>query len=171
MREKSASSRPACGARTRKGGTCKNRVVRFGRCRMHGGASLSGHSHPRFKHGRYSECTLEGRLRRAEVEQRKRMREHHREFMRLYKAALGKARARGREDVSLTAYLSLIRQASANVRERRAHPEPPNRPAPRRRPRREPSPAESAFAHGLLVALGPAVMGLREARDGKAVGL
>ena len=43
-----------CGAKTRSGGTCPTRAMSNGRCRMHGGASLSGQASPSFKHGRYS---------------------------------------------------------------------------------------------------------------------
>jgi hypothetical protein len=44
-----------CEARTRQGGRCQNPPMQLGgRCRMHGGASLRGEQHPRYKHGRYS---------------------------------------------------------------------------------------------------------------------
>jgi hypothetical protein len=42
-----------CGAKTRSGGECKNAPMANGRCRMHGGKSLSGWAHPRAKTGRY----------------------------------------------------------------------------------------------------------------------
>jgi hypothetical protein len=44
-----------CEARTRSGGRCRNAPLQLsGRCRMHGGASLRGEAHPRYKHGKYS---------------------------------------------------------------------------------------------------------------------
>jgi hypothetical protein len=44
-----------CGAKTRSGGLCKNAPIGdTGRCRMHGGKSLSGIAHPNYKHGPYS---------------------------------------------------------------------------------------------------------------------
>jgi hypothetical protein len=44
-----------CDARTRAGGNCR-RALSPGRprCNLHGGKSLAGHIHPRFKHGLYS---------------------------------------------------------------------------------------------------------------------
>jgi hypothetical protein len=53
--------------------------MKNGRCRMHGGASLSGSEHPRWKHGRYAVTTFEGQMRRAGVEYRKRQRALRRE--------------------------------------------------------------------------------------------
>lgn len=44
-----------CGAKTRNGGTCQNMPRQLGgRCRMHGGNSLRGPEHPRYKEGKYS---------------------------------------------------------------------------------------------------------------------
>lgn len=44
-----------CGAKTRNGGTCRNKPVRGRtRCRMHGGASLVGIAHPSFTTGKHS---------------------------------------------------------------------------------------------------------------------
>lgn len=43
-----------CGAKTRSGAPCKGKAMSNGRCRMHGGKSLSGIASPRYKHGRYS---------------------------------------------------------------------------------------------------------------------
>lgn len=43
-----------CGAKTRKGEPCRQRSMPNGRCRMHGGASLSGLASPQWKTGRYS---------------------------------------------------------------------------------------------------------------------
>jgi hypothetical protein len=68
-----------CGARTRAGGKCKGKPMRNRRCRMHGGASLDGYSHPNYKHGRYCKTTFEGRLRIAEVARRKRERAQRKE--------------------------------------------------------------------------------------------
>lgn len=68
-----------CGARTRTGHACGNRPMTNGRCRMHGGASLKGFEHPRWKHGRYAVTTFEGRMRRAGVEYRRRERALRRE--------------------------------------------------------------------------------------------
>ena len=42
---------PRCGARTRIGGRCCAPAMRNGRCRMHGGLSLSGPAHCRYQHG------------------------------------------------------------------------------------------------------------------------
>jgi len=44
-----------CGAKTRNGGKCQNMPRQLGgRCRMHGGNSLRGPEHPRYKDGKYS---------------------------------------------------------------------------------------------------------------------
>lgn len=43
-----------CNAKTRNGTPCKSKAMANGRCRMHGGASLSGAEHPNYRHGRYS---------------------------------------------------------------------------------------------------------------------
>lgn len=44
-----------CGAKTRNGGKCQNMPRQIGgRCRMHGGNSLRGPEHPRYKDGKYS---------------------------------------------------------------------------------------------------------------------
>lgn len=43
-----------CGAQTRRGGICQARPMANGRCKVHGGMSLSGSDHPNFKHGLYS---------------------------------------------------------------------------------------------------------------------
>lgn len=47
-----------CGAKTRSGVPCQNAPMGNGRCRMHGGKSLSGIAHPNYKHGRYSKVWL-----------------------------------------------------------------------------------------------------------------
>lgn len=43
-----------CGAKTRSGTPCKRAPMPNGRCKLHGGASLSGMASPVYKHGRYS---------------------------------------------------------------------------------------------------------------------
>ena len=53
----------SCGAMTRDGVPCKNAPLIGGsgqRCKYHGGMSLSGSSHPNWKHGK---CTKEARKR------------------------------------------------------------------------------------------------------------
>lgn len=45
---------PRCGAKTRSGEPCKTRPMANGRCRMHGGSSLSGPAHPNWVDGTYS---------------------------------------------------------------------------------------------------------------------
>lgn len=59
--------RPPCGAKTRAGTPCK-RAPATGRtrCKLHGGASLSGPASPTWKHGRYSKVL--GPLREAFIE-------------------------------------------------------------------------------------------------------
>jgi hypothetical protein len=43
--------RKYCGARTRIGGHCRQPAMKNGRCRLHGGKSLSGKAHGRYRHG------------------------------------------------------------------------------------------------------------------------
>lgn len=43
-----------CGAKTRQGGQCKQPAMKNGRCRLHGGKSLSGTAHGRYVHGYYT---------------------------------------------------------------------------------------------------------------------
>lgn len=43
--------REECGARTRAGGSCRQPAMKNGRCRLHGGKSLSGAAHGRYRHG------------------------------------------------------------------------------------------------------------------------
>ena len=50
-----------CGAKTRAGDRCKQPAMKNGRCRLHGGKSLSGIQHGRYKHGRYTRKALEER--------------------------------------------------------------------------------------------------------------
>lgn len=47
-------SRLFCGAKTRVGGLCRQPAMKNGRCRLHGGKSLSGAAHGRYKHGFYT---------------------------------------------------------------------------------------------------------------------
>jgi hypothetical protein len=47
-----------CGAMTRLGATCLSPAMRNGRCRMHGGKSLSGTLHGRFRHGDYTQAAI-----------------------------------------------------------------------------------------------------------------
>jgi hypothetical protein len=47
-------SRVHCGAKTRIGGSCRQPAMPNGRCRLHGGKSLSGAAHGRYKHGFYT---------------------------------------------------------------------------------------------------------------------
>ncbi len=52
---------PPCGAKTRAGTPCRRPAgwgtdhVGEGRCKLHGGRSLRGFLHPRYKHGRYAQ--------------------------------------------------------------------------------------------------------------------
>jgi hypothetical protein len=43
-----------CGAHTRSGGVCQQPAMKNGRCRLHGGKSLSGKAHGRYKHGQWT---------------------------------------------------------------------------------------------------------------------
>lgn len=52
-----------CGAKTRFGGRCRLPGMKNGRCRFHGGKSLSGVLHGRYKHGMYTKEALEERRR------------------------------------------------------------------------------------------------------------
>lgn len=45
--------------------------MRYGRCRMHGGASLRGFAHPQYKHGLFSKYSLEGLQSRVACKARK----------------------------------------------------------------------------------------------------
>lgn len=45
-----------CGAKKRDGSPCKAAAMKNGRCRIHGGKSLSGAASGTFKHGRFSTC-------------------------------------------------------------------------------------------------------------------
>ena len=95
-----------CGAKTRKGHPCPSRPVKNRRrCRMHGGASLQGEAHPRFKHGLYSRFSFVGMAERAAAREEVRHRARLRTFER-------EARKRGvsseREAVAL--FLEIVRR-------------------------------------------------------------
>lgn len=51
-------SRVHCGAKTRVGGSCRQPAMPNGRCRLHGGKSLSGRAHGRYKHGFYTKESI-----------------------------------------------------------------------------------------------------------------
>ncbi|WP_319588063.1 HGGxSTG domain-containing protein [uncultured Desulfobulbus sp.] len=57
--------RAFCGAKTRSGGSCKQPSMQNGRCRLHGGKSLSGKAHGRYKHGQFTKIAKEERRRLA----------------------------------------------------------------------------------------------------------
>jgi len=57
--------REFCGAKTRTGGRCKQPAMANGRCRLHGGKSLSGKQHGRYKHGHFTRAAKEERKRLA----------------------------------------------------------------------------------------------------------
>ncbi len=48
-----------CCARTRQGGSCRQPAMKNGRCRLHGGKSLSGAAHGRYVTGKYTKDALE----------------------------------------------------------------------------------------------------------------
>lgn len=50
-----------CGAKTRSGAPCKKHAMANGRCRLHGGASLSGAKSGTYKHGMYSKAVAKVR--------------------------------------------------------------------------------------------------------------
>lgn len=49
---------PRCGAMTRAGTPCMAPAMANGRCRMHGGKSLSGRAHGRYKHGHFTKDSV-----------------------------------------------------------------------------------------------------------------
>lgn len=68
-----ATDSPAkyCGAKTRNGGTCHNRAMLNGRCRMHGGNHPKGVAHYNFKDGsrsRYMPENLAGKYKEAQAD-------------------------------------------------------------------------------------------------------
>ena len=48
-----------CGVRTRLGRSCRQPAMKNGRCRLHGGKSLSGKAHGRYVHGRRTKEAIE----------------------------------------------------------------------------------------------------------------
>ena len=46
--------RKYCGAKTRVGGSCRQPAMKNGRCRLHGGKSLSGKAHGRYRTGEHT---------------------------------------------------------------------------------------------------------------------
>jgi hypothetical protein len=56
-----------CGAKTRAGDMCRQPAMKNGRCRLHGGKSLSGEAHGRYKHGGRTKEAMEVRRRFAEL--------------------------------------------------------------------------------------------------------
>ncbi len=56
-----SDSYPMCGAKTRHGGPCRQPAMNNGRCYYHGGKSLSGEAHGRYKHGQYTKAVKEQR--------------------------------------------------------------------------------------------------------------
>ena len=59
--------RLTCGAKTRKGGSCRQPAMKNGRCRLHGGKSLSGTAHGRYKHGNRTKAAMEMRRQLSEL--------------------------------------------------------------------------------------------------------
>lgn len=60
-----------CGAKTRSGTPCRRAPMPNGRCKLHGGASLSGVAAPAYRHGRYSKdipARLAGRYGEAQTD-------------------------------------------------------------------------------------------------------
>ena len=51
--------RKDCGAKTRAGGSCRQPAMKNGRCRLHGGKSLSGVAHGRYCHGMRTKENIE----------------------------------------------------------------------------------------------------------------
>ena len=50
-----------CYARTRQHSLCQSPAMPNGRCRMHGGKSLSGTAHGRYKHGEFTRAAIASR--------------------------------------------------------------------------------------------------------------
>jgi len=64
----SDNSAMTCGAQTRSGAPCRNRpVAGKQRCRMHGGASLSGEQHWNYKHGFYTKKEKRARVEKTAI--------------------------------------------------------------------------------------------------------
>jgi hypothetical protein len=59
---------PLCGARNRQGEPCRAPAMKGKkRCRLHGGKSLSGKAHGRYKHGHWTKESIEERRRFSEL--------------------------------------------------------------------------------------------------------
>lgn len=56
-----------CGAKTRLGGSCRQPAMPNGRCRLHGGKSLSGKAHGRYVHGQRTKEAVEQNRRFARL--------------------------------------------------------------------------------------------------------
>jgi hypothetical protein len=56
-----ANAAPRCGARTRSTKPCQSPAMKNGRCRMHGGKSLSGCDHGRYQYGLHTQSTKANR--------------------------------------------------------------------------------------------------------------
>lgn len=59
--------RTDCGAKTRAGGSCRQPAMKNGRCRLHGGKSLSGAAHGRYRHGMRTKEAMELRRELTEL--------------------------------------------------------------------------------------------------------
>lgn len=59
--------RTDCGAKTRAGGNCRQPAMKNGRCRLHGGKSLSGAAHGRYRHGMRTKEAMDMRREFAEL--------------------------------------------------------------------------------------------------------
>ncbi len=112
-----------CGARTRCGGVCRNLAVRsMKRCRMHGGKSYKGFSHPNYKHGCYSKHCILGMLKREAYRDARRREKRQREIdqilerERLEREAKEARKAKRRKAVTYDA--DFITRAAALMRER-----------------------------------------------------
>lgn len=68
--------RVLCGAKTRTGGLCRQPAMANHRCRLHGGKSLSGSAHGRYKHGYYTKESIE-------------LRKYYRQLLRAAKEMIG----------------------------------------------------------------------------------
>ncbi len=67
MKGNHPTERVVCGARTRTGGECGHAAMSNGRCRYHGGKSLSGAQHGRYKSGQFTREALEEKRQFSEL--------------------------------------------------------------------------------------------------------
>lgn len=59
---------PLCGAKNRKGESCRAPSMKGKkRCRLHGGKSLSGNAHGRYKHGQWTKGVIDERRQFSEL--------------------------------------------------------------------------------------------------------